>query len=125
VLAVGLLALGVWPTALITFAFAYSFGLALTVGPLTADGVGFGTALKDAVLSETASIFVMELVAIAVDFWLGQGAAMGDVRFWSAMIVSLTLGLFAAWPVNVALVAAGVKEGMHDPRHMAGSHGGP
>lgn len=123
ILAVGILALGPWPTALVTFAFAFTFGLVLTVGPLMADGVGFGTALWDALLSETASIVMMEAVAIGVDIWLSGGAGLGDVLFWSAMLVSLTLGLFAAWPVNVALVAAGVKEGMHDPREMAREHG--
>lgn len=123
ILAVGILALGTWPTALITFAFAFTFGLVLTIGPLMADGVPLGTATKDALVSETASIAVMELVAIAVDIWLSAGAGMGDVLFWSSMLVSLTLGLFAAWPVNVALVATGVKEGMHDPREMAAMDG--
>ena len=35
------------------------------------------------------------------------------------MVVSLSLGLLAAWPVNVLLIRFGVKEGMHDPREMA------
>lgn len=119
ILAVGILSLGPWPTALITFAFAFTFGLVLTIGPLISDGVALGTATKDALFSETASIVMMEAVAIGVDIWLSGGAGLGDVLFWSSMLVSLTLGLFAAWPVNVALVAAGVKAGMHDPREMA------
>ena len=61
----------------------------------------------------------MEVVAIGVDLWLSAGAGLGDVLFWSSLVVSLSLGLIAAWPVNVALVALGVKEGMHDPREMA------
>jgi hypothetical protein len=84
-----------------------------------ADGVAFATALKDALLSETASIAMMEAVAIGVGIWLSGSAGLGDVLFWSSMLVSLTLGLLAAWPVNVALVALGVKEGMHDPREMS------
>lgn len=119
VIAVGLLSLGAWPTAIITFVFAFVFGLGLTVGPLMSDGVGFPLALKDALYSETVSITVMELVAIGVDIWLSAGATIGHALFWSSMIVSLTLGLVAAWPVNVALVAAGVKAGMHDPRARA------
>lgn len=118
---VGILALGTWPTALVTFGFAFVFGLVLTIGPLMAEGVAFGIAVKDALLSETASIGVMEFVAIGVDFWLGGNAGIWDVLFWSSMVVSLTLGLLAAWPVNVALVAIGVKEGMHDPRDVATS----
>jgi hypothetical protein len=119
VLAVGILGLGTWPTALVTFAFAFTFGLALTIGPLMADGVGAGQATQDALISETASIVAMEAVAIGSDIWLSGGAGWGEVRFWTSMLVSLTLGLMAAWPVNVALVALGVKEGMHDPREMA------
>jgi hypothetical protein len=119
VLAVGIIGLGTWPTALVTFGFAFTFGLALTIGPLMADGMAPGAATKDALVSETASIVAMETVAIGTDIWLSGGAGWGEVRFWSALLVSLTLGLAAAWPVNVALVAFGVKEGMHDPREMA------
>mgnify|MGYP006274721241 FL=1 len=119
VLAAGIIGLSPWPTALVTFAFAFTFGLALTIGPLMADGVGAGQATQDALISETASIVAMEAVAIGSDIWLSGGAGWGEVRFWTSLLVSLTLGLMAAWPVNVALVALGVKEGMHDPREMA------
>ncbi|WP_372890328.1 DUF4396 domain-containing protein [Rhodosalinus sp.] len=119
ILAVGILSLGTTPTALVTFAFAFTFGIALTLGPLLHDGVPFGEAVRDSFLSETGSIVAMEVVAIGVDLWLSGGAGLGDVLFWTAMMTSLTLGLLAAWPVNVALVRFGVKEGMHDPREMA------
>lgn len=41
---------------------------------------------------------------------------MGDIRFWSSLLISLTCGLVAAYPVNVLLIHYGVKEGMMDPR---------
>jgi len=41
-----------------TFALAYLFGYALTVGPLMQEGVGFGEAMLDALYSETPSITV-------------------------------------------------------------------
>ena len=116
VITVGILSLGTWPVALTTFALAYLFGYALTVGPMMQEGVGLKTALKDAFYSETASIAVMEIVAIGADLWLAGAAGMGDVRFWSSLVVSLSLGYLAAWPVNIALVKLGVKEGMGDPR---------
>lgn len=65
----------------------------------------------------------MELVAISVDLVLGGRATIGEPLFWSSMVVSLTLGLLAAYPVNVALVHYGVKEGMMDPRQTGGHHG--
>jgi len=122
-LAVGLLALGnVW-TAVITFTFAYLAGFALTVGPLVQEGVGWGRAIRDAAISETPSIFVMEVVAIGVDLWLAGEAGPADPLFWSALAVSLTCGLIAAYPVNVLLIQYGVKEGMMDPRNTEHAHG--
>lgn len=119
ILAVGLLAAGKWVVAGVTFAFAYVFGLVLTIGPLREDGVPWATAIRDAVASETASIVVMEVVAIAVGLSLAGGAAFGEPLFWGSLVVSLTAGLLAAYPVNVWLISKGVKEGMHDPRHVA------
>lgn len=118
-IAAGLLSLGNWGVAVITFALAYVAGFALTVGPLMQEGVGLRQALWDAFYSETASITVMELVAIGVDLWLAGNATIGEPLFWSSLVVSLTAGLVAAYPVNVLLIALGVKEGMHSPRELA------
>lgn len=119
--AVGLLALSNLWVAAITFSLAYVFGLGMTVGPLLQEGEAWGTAWKDGIVSETASITVMEVVAIGTDLWLAGEATMGEPLFWSALVVSLTVGFWAAYPVNVWLVARGVKEGMHDPRTMSDS----
>jgi hypothetical protein len=89
----------------------------MTVGPLIQEGVGLKQALWDAFYSETASITVMEIVAIGTDIWLAGEATIGEPLFWSALAFSLTMGLIAAYPVNVLLVKFGVKEGMHNPKH--------
>jgi hypothetical protein len=115
-IAAGILSLGTWWVAAISFALAYAAGYALTAGPLIQEGVPVGTALRDAFTSETASITVMEVVAIGADLWLAGGAGMGELRFWTALALSLSLGLAAAYPVNILLIRWGVKEGMHDPR---------
>ena len=120
IIAAGLLSLGNWWIAGITFALAYVAGFALTVGPLMQDGVPLRQALWDAVLSETASITVMEVVAISVDLWLAGSAGMGEPIFWASLVFSLSLGLLAAYPVNVLLIAWGVKEGMHSPKEAHG-----
>jgi hypothetical protein len=113
---VGLLSLGtLWVTG-VTFVLAYVAGFALTVGPLMQEGVSFGQAFKDAAYSETASIAVMEIVAIGVDLWVAGNATMNELLFWSSLIFSLTLGLIAAYPVNLLLIKWGVKEGMMNPR---------
>ncbi len=118
-IAAGLLALGNWWVAAITFSLAYVAGFGMTVGPLVQEGVPMAQALKDAFYSETASITVMEVTAIGVDLALASEANIGDVLFWSSLIFSLSVGLFAAYPVNVLLIKFGVKEGMHSPKEMA------
>lgn len=118
VIAVGALALsGFWTVAL-TFALAYAFGYALTMGPLLQEGIGLAEAVRDALYSETASITVMEVVAIGIDRWLAAEAVLGDVLFWTSLVFSLTIGLIAAYPVNVALIYVGIKEGMMNPAEM-------
>lgn len=120
-IAVGLLNLGTPLVVALTFSMAYAAGYALTVGPLLQEGVGLRPALRDAFLSETPSITVMEVVAIGVDLSLAGEAMPSDVLFWSSLVVSLTCGLLAAYPVNVLLIRFGVKEGMMDPRAGAAS----
>jgi uncharacterized membrane protein len=122
-LAVGVLAAPTMAVALITFGFAYAAGFALTVGPLMQEGTGFGQAARDALYSETPSITIMEIVAIGVDLTLAGGAGPTQVLFWSSMIVSLSCGLLAAYPVNVILIRLGVKAGMMDPRNTDHAHG--
>ncbi|MWG36292.1 DUF4396 domain-containing protein [Halomarina oriensis] len=117
-LAQAILGLAVGWVAAITFGFAYTFGYALTVGPLLQEGVVFWEAIKDALYSETPSITVMEVVAISTDLLLASQAHVGDVLFWASLAFSLSLGFLAAFPVNVALVYAGVKEGMKNPAEM-------
>lgn len=114
-LSAGILALSTLWVAAVTFGFAYLFGYALTVGPLVEDGVAWGEAITDALYTETASITVMEVVAVGVDQYLAGEATIGEPLFWSGLIFSLSLGLFAAYPVNVLLIRMGVKEGMGDP----------
>jgi len=121
-IAVGIFALGNAGVAATTFAFAYAAGFALTVGPMVQGGVGLGAAMRDAVIAETPSIGVMEAVAIGVDLTLAGNATMGEALFWSSLVVSLTAGLVAAYPVNLLLIRHGVKEGMMDPRMTDHAH---
>jgi hypothetical protein len=119
VVTVGVLGLSTWWVAAVTFACAYIAGFALTIGPLMQGGEGFRAALRDTLWSETASIGVMEATAIAVDLWLAGAAGLGSARFWASLAVSLSVGLLAAYPVNVLLIRCGIKEGMHSPKAHA------
>jgi hypothetical protein len=120
-LAVGILGLATHWVMAITFLFAYTAGFAMTVGPLMQGGMGFWQAFNDALWAETASITVMEIVAIGVDIWLAGPATPHDPLFWTSLFVSLSCGLLAAYPINLLLIRYGVKEGMHSPK-MAHGH---
>ncbi|MBX0296736.1 DUF4396 domain-containing protein [Halomicroarcula sp. F27] len=112
-----------WVTV-VTFSLAYIAGWSLTVGPLMQEGVGFGEAMWDAFYSETPSITIMEIAAIGTDLLLAGGAKWTTPLFWTALLFSLTIGFIAAYPVNVALIMVGVKEGMGNPAEMDGSPSG-
>lgn len=118
-IAAGILALHTAGVVLVTFSLAYVAGFALTVGPLIQEGVGLREAVTDAFYSETPSITVMETVAIGVDIWLAGEATIGEPLFWSSLIFSLSIGFLAAYPVNLALIHQGVKEGMGNPASMS------
>ncbi|HCE39911.1 DUF4396 domain-containing protein [Alloalcanivorax profundimaris] len=121
----GLLAISGWPVNLATFALAYVIGFGFTLGPLMQSGEPFWVALKDSVVAESLSITAMEASALAVNTGLAGGAGIGEPLFWAALVVSLTVGLLVAYPVNVLLIRFGIKEGMHNPKHMMehGHHG--
>lgn len=121
-IAAGLLSLSNTAIAVITFAFAYVFGYGMTFGPLVQAGMPVKQALIDTFYSDTLTITVMEITAISLDLWLAADTTMADILFWGSLILSLTVGLLAAYPVNVLLVYFGVKEGMGDPRDTGSQH---
>lgn len=121
-IAVGLLSLGNNWISVITFFFAYVFGYGMTFGPMVQAGVPVKKALIDTFYSDTATIAVMEITAVSLDLWIARSATIDEVLFWNSLILSLTAGLIAAYPVNVLLVRMGVKGGMGDPRKMSASH---
>lgn len=121
IIAAGLLTLHNTGIAIVTFLFAYVFGYALTFGPLLQAGETVKQALIDTVYSETLTIAVMEVTAISIDIWLSAKATIDQPLFWGALVFSLTIGLIAAYPVNVLLIRLGVKGGMGDPRDTSSS----
>jgi hypothetical protein len=123
-IAAGLLALDTTAVAIITFVLAYIFGYTMTFGPLIQSGVPVRQALIDTFYSDTLTIGVMEVTAISLDLWLAADSSMNQPLFWGSLILSLSVGLIAAYPVNVLLVHFGIKHGMSDPRDTSQqSHG--
>jgi hypothetical protein len=121
-IAAGLLSTSNTTIAIVTFILAYIFGYGMTFGPMVQAGVPVKHALIETFYSDTATIAVMELTAISLDLWLAATSTIGHLLFWGSLVFSLSIGLLAAYPVNVLLVYFGVKEGMGDPRDTSGSH---
>lgn len=121
-IAAGLFSMGNTAIAVITFILAYIFGYGMTFGPLIQAGVPVKRALIDTFYSDTATIAVMEITAISLDLWLAASSTIGYLLFWGSLVFSLSIGVLAAYPVNVLLVYFGVKEGMGDPRDTSMSH---
>jgi hypothetical protein len=65
----------------------------------------------------------MEMVVITVDLTLAGQATIGAIRLWSSIIISLTVGLMAAYRVNLLLIRRSIKHGMMDPRDSEMSMG--
>jgi hypothetical protein len=109
---------GVFGVVVLTFALAYFFGYLFNIGPLLQDGVPFREALTDTAYSETLSITGMEIAAIGADLILAPSASITDITFWTALFLSMTIGYFLAYPLNLGLISRGVKGGMANPAEM-------
>ena len=104
-------ALGWGNTASIALAIllAFLFGYSFTLVPLLRAGVVFATAVGLALVSDTLSIAVMELVDNTIILlWPGaMDAGLADLLFWGSLAIALAVAFVAAFPVNRALIARG------------------
>jgi uncharacterized protein DUF4396 len=97
------------PTIAVSIALAFVFGYAFTVLPLRRGGLTLGTATRLALLADTLSITVMEIVdnAIMVVVPGAMDAGLAEGVFWGTLVASLLLAGVAAYPVNRWLIARG------------------
>ena len=97
------------PSVLLAIALAFVFGYALTIRQLLADGIPPRRAARLAVVSDTVSITVMELVDTAIILAIPGAMAAGvlDPLFWGSLAVALGIAGLVAFPVNRWLIARG------------------
>jgi hypothetical protein len=109
------------PSIAIAVVLAFAFGYSLTLRGVVRAGVPLRDAARLAVLSDTLSIAVMEVVDNGVMLLVpgAMAAGLGDPLFWGSMAISLAVAFTAALPVNRALIARGRG---HAVAHAA--HGG-
>jgi hypothetical protein len=96
-------------TVVVSVVLAFLFGYSMTLWPLLAGGMAFGTAASLALASDTLSITVMEIVDNAVVLMIpgAMDAGLTSLLFWGSLALSLAVAFVAALPVNRWLISKG------------------
>jgi hypothetical protein len=104
-------ALGWSNTATIILATVLAFlsGYVLTTLPLLRGGLSLSNALRTALLADSASIAVMEVVDNLVMLFIpgAMNAPLSSPLFWLSLVISLVIAGIVAWPLNRWLIARG------------------
>ncbi len=102
-------------TTVVTIALAvvlgFIFGFALGLIPLLRAGFSKSWALKQVLVAEGLSIAVMETAEVLVEVYTPGVMTAGLLSpvFWGGLLLALTAGFLAAWPVNYWLVGKGIR----------------
>jgi hypothetical protein len=109
------------PTIALAIALAYVFGYAFTLVPLLRGGMALAAALGLALVADTLSITVMEIVdnGIVLAVPGAMDAGLGDALFWGSLALALAVAWVVAFPVNRFLIARGLG---HARVHAAHEH---
>jgi hypothetical protein len=96
-------------TILLAIGLAFVFGYSLTIWPLVASGMALRAAMGLALVSDTASIAVMELVDNAMLLFIpgAMSASIDTALFWGSLAISLAIAWVVTFPVNRWLIARG------------------
>jgi hypothetical protein len=90
------------PSVVLAIVLAFTFGYALTIRPLIADGMPVRQAGRLAVASDTLSITTMEIVDTLIVLAIPGAMAAGvlDGLFWGSLALALAIAGLVAYPVN-------------------------
>lgn len=104
-------AMGMSNTSTIALAIVLAFisGYLMTMLPLRRSGMTFAQAARTALVADTASITVMEIVDNLVMLVIpgAMDASLDTLLFWGSLLVSLAIAGVAAYPLNRWLIARG------------------
>ena len=91
----------------VTLGFVFGFGLI----PLLRAGFSWSWAIRQVLVAEGLSIAIMETAEVLVEVFTPgvMQAGLGSPIFWGGMLLALTAGFIAAWPVNYWLVGKGIR----------------
>jgi uncharacterized membrane protein (Fun14 family) len=96
-------------TIALAIVLAFISGYLLTMIPLLRSGMALAAAARLALIADTASIAIMELVDNAVMLVIpgAMDAPLTSMLFWSSLAIALAIAAVAAFPVNRYLIARG------------------
>ena len=105
------LALSNVATLVLAVTLGFVFGFALGLVPLVRAGFGRSRAIKQVLVAEGLSIVVMETAEVLVEVYTPgvMEAGLSSPVFWMGMLLALTAGFAAAYPVNYVLVGRGIR----------------
>jgi hypothetical protein len=103
------LGLATAPSIAIAIVLAFTFGYALTLGPVLRAGVPTKRALRLTLASDTLSITTMEIVDNVFLLIIpgAMAAGLADGLFWWSLLASLAIAFVVALPVNRWLISRG------------------
>lgn len=105
------LGLATWQSLTIGVTLGFIFGFSLGIIPLLRAGRGFKEAFKIIFIAEFLSITVMETAEVLIEIYTPGVMSSGLTKpiFWLGMLLALTGGFIAAYPVNYILIKKGIK----------------
>lgn len=100
---------GTWETVALAVVLAFFFGYLLTVTSVLRSGLPLGRAIRIALVADTLSITVMEIVDNAVMVLVpgAMHAGLANWVFWAALAFAFAVAFVVTLPVNRWLIARG------------------
>ena len=97
------------PSIAIAIVLAFFFGYSLTIWPLLSAGIALVAAGGIAVVADTFSIVVMEIVdnAIVLAVPGAMDAGLGEALFWGSLAFALAVAFLPAFALNYYLISRG------------------
>jgi hypothetical protein len=98
-------------TMILALSLGAVLGLLFGMVPLLRAGFSVKRALRQVLIAEGLSIVVMETVEVLVQVYTPgvMEAHLTDWIFWKGMLMGLTAGFIAAFPVNYFFVRKGIR----------------
>ncbi len=98
-------------TLVLAVILGFVFGFALGIIPLLRAGFSRRWAFRQVLIAEGVSILVMETAEVLVQVYTPgvMAAGLSSPLFWFGMLLALTAGFIAAFPVNYFLIGLGIR----------------